>query len=45
MSKDDYVKEQTKKYGNNVCPLCGYPLIKQGGCQICTSCGYEKCSI
>jgi ssDNA-binding Zn-finger/Zn-ribbon topoisomerase 1 len=38
-------EEHKKKYGNNVCPLCGGALAKRNGCQICISCGYEKCDI
>ena len=27
------------------CPKCGAPtLIRQEGCDLCTSCGYSKCS-
>jgi ribonucleoside-diphosphate reductase alpha chain len=27
------------------CPKCGSPsLIRQEGCDLCTSCGYSKCS-
>lgn len=25
------------------CPECGEPLIHEGGCQICRSCGWSKC--
>ena len=25
------------------CPECGEPLIFEGGCNICKSCGYTKC--
>ncbi|MCK5774263.1 MAG: hypothetical protein KAH57_10790, partial [Thermoplasmata archaeon] len=27
-----------------VCPDCGYSLKYEGGCNICYSCGYSKCS-
>lgn len=26
------------------CPECGEPLVHEGGCDICKSCGYSKCS-
>lgn len=26
------------------CPECGEPIIHEGGCDICKSCGYSKCS-
>jgi len=26
------------------CPECGDPLVHEGGCNICKSCGYSKCS-
>ena len=25
------------------CPECGEPLIFEGGCNICKSCGWSKC--
>lgn len=25
------------------CPVCGAPMAKQGGCDVCLSCGYSKC--
>lgn len=28
-----------------VCPVCGAPLIKKGGCTACSFCDYEKCAI
>jgi ribonucleoside-diphosphate reductase alpha chain len=28
-----------------VCPECGEPLVMQGGCQSCASCGYSVCTI
>lgn len=34
-----------KNYGVNVCPECGRPLMKRGGCKICDYCGYEACEI
>lgn len=27
----------------SVCPECGSPLIMEGGCNICKSCGWSKC--
>lgn len=31
------------KESNEKCPDCGEPLIKEGGCTHCNSCGYSKC--
>lgn len=31
--------------GSNPCPECGEPLVMQGGCQTCASCGYSVCTI
>ena len=28
----------------SICPSCGDPLIHEGGCDICKSCGWSKCS-
>ena len=28
----------------DVCPECGEPLTHQGGCDICTNCGWSKCN-
>lgn len=25
------------------CPECGEPLVFEGGCNICKSCGWSKC--
>jgi ribonucleoside-diphosphate reductase alpha chain len=27
------------------CPECGEPLVMQGGCQNCASCGYSVCTV
>ncbi len=27
------------------CPECGEPLVMQGGCQNCASCGYSICTV
>jgi len=32
------------KYNLNNCPDCGDPLINEGSCIDCKSCGYSKCS-
>lgn len=37
-------KEETATHTGPVCPECGDPLIFEGGCNICKSCGYSKCS-
>lgn len=26
-----------------ICPECGEPLVFEGGCNVCKSCGYSKC--
>lgn len=41
-NKNMYKPVQTKK---NIipCPECGEPLIFEGGCNTCKSCGYTKC--
>jgi ribonucleoside-diphosphate reductase alpha chain len=31
--------------GSGPCPECGEPLVAQGGCQTCASCGYSICTI
>jgi ribonucleoside-diphosphate reductase alpha chain len=31
--------------GSGRCPECGEPLVMQGGCQTCASCGYSVCTI
>ena len=46
--KDKKIKTIAKiiKEENNVvkCPECGEPLSFEGGCNICKSCGWSKCS-
>lgn len=27
-----------------LCPECGEPLVFEGGCNSCKSCGYSKCN-
>ena len=42
-------EKESKKILNTIrtlrsfCPECGEPLIFEGGCNICKSCGYTKC--
>ena len=38
--KKDFPKETS--FG--ICPECGEPLVFEGGCNSCKSCGYSKCS-
>jgi ribonucleoside-diphosphate reductase alpha chain len=38
------VRQMEKKYSKDYCPECGEPLKNEGGCNICSSCGYSKCS-
>jgi len=44
----DLIKEKnntkTNKTTKNVCPECGEPLIHEGGCILCRSCGWSKCN-
>ena len=35
---------KNKKSNVPTCPECGEPLIFEGGCNICKSCGWSKCS-
>jgi ribonucleoside-diphosphate reductase alpha chain len=52
MSKPDHGQEALRKVVNlpegrrlPTCPKCSQPaLIRQEGCDLCTSCGYSKCS-
>ena len=40
----DVEQKSTQAYGNKPkCPECGEPLIFEGGCNICKSCGWSKC--
>jgi ribonucleoside-diphosphate reductase alpha chain len=41
----DKFVESPLKFTNVVgaCPDCGGPLIHEGGCNVCRSCGYSKC--
>ena len=37
--------ERIEKEGGMACPECGEKTLSmQGGCNVCTSCGYSKCS-
>jgi len=31
-------------YRINKCPECGYPLRRESGCNVCSSCGYSRCN-
>ncbi len=37
-----YIPENSEVLTENGCPVCGKPLIYQGGCRSCT-CGWSKC--
>lgn len=36
-------QKTTESKSRNNCPECGEPLIFEGGCNICKSCGWSKC--
>jgi len=38
------VKDEKKTASSEKCPECGEPLIFEGGCNVCKSCGWSKCS-
>ena len=41
-SIDSYIRRISEPVGM-VCPDCGEPLARDGGCVICRHCGYSKC--
>jgi ribonucleoside-diphosphate reductase alpha chain len=45
--RDGCKSSQVLRAGANPenCPECGEPLVMQGGCQTCASCGYSVCTI
>lgn len=47
MDNNDHDNEQWAKFIDmaylDMCPECGSPLLHQGGCDICTDCGYSHC--
>lgn len=40
--KDDVMVHKQSTHGAS-CPECGDPLVHEGGCNICKSCGWSKC--
>lgn len=36
-------KPVVKAHDKALCPSCGEPLVFEGGCNICKSCGWSKC--
>lgn len=42
-----FSKTNVSAYEHELCPVCGAPLVKKGGCTGCSNqeCGYEKCAI
>jgi len=43
--KDAAQKDSARDKRFRACPKCGtYSLLRQEGCDSCTSCGYSKCS-
>lgn len=45
MSQEKDLRSNIEKYGNNVCPICGHPMIKVKGCKECSNCTYFSCDI
>lgn len=43
ITKKDDKKNKLETSNNPKCPECGEPLIFEGGCNICKSCGWSKC--
>ena len=41
--KSEIGKINVLNTNNGVCPECGEPLVFEGGCCTCKSCGYTKC--
>jgi len=41
--KTEEIKIQPKSKDKSKCPECGEPLIFEGGCMTCKSCGWTKC--
>lgn len=41
--KDATDNMETNDYATQLCPECNEPLIFEGGCNICKSCGWSKC--
>jgi ribonucleoside-diphosphate reductase alpha chain len=41
---EDKVVQSISQNTNNDCPECGEKVIYEGGCNICKSCGWSKCS-
>lgn len=39
-SKPHLIKQPPK---SQLCPVCGEPLIYEGGCNVCRACGWSKC--
>lgn len=39
----EYVSSPKQSVAGASCPECGEPLIHEGGCNICKSCGWSKC--
>ena len=40
---DNFKSEQKEISTENICPECGAPLNKEGGCDVCHNCGYSHC--
>ena len=43
MKKPEKPRAVSLKKDRPLCPECGEPLIFEGGCNICKSCGWSKC--
>jgi hypothetical protein len=38
-----YIPENEEVLSEDGCPTCGKPLVFQGGCKTCISCGWGRC--
>lgn len=52
LATSSFIKENTEEKNNKLqtqitstkkCPQCGEPIVNNGGCVICLSCGWTKC--
>jgi ribonucleoside-diphosphate reductase alpha chain len=43
LSEKEKEDEDAEKISQGICPECGEPLVHEGGCIVCKSCGWSKC--